>query len=320
MPDTKISALATAPSLAGSEEFPINQGGVSRKATTAQLRALANALPEPATINAPATLNHDHYGKIVYVRTAGIITLPPAPQSTEVLRILNGSAPAGNISIAGTGSEVKVGPGKDVTFLSISSGWVRMQPAVEGAGSASAPYIRNRFDPMSATARLVSNISPSTAPNTVYFQPFVLPNDMTINALAVQVATAGVAGSTGALAVYASNPANVQPTGTPVAVGTAAFAADTTGVKSVDLGTGPTLFGGTVYFFALNTSAATKFVIDEMSTAANLLGNTSASIGTGAGRSLRSSQGSAPMGGWPDMTSLPSYGDNGFFFGSFKAA
>jgi len=322
MSDTKISALAAAPTLSGTEEFPINQGGVSRKATAAQIRALANTLAEPVAINAPATLNQDHYGKILHVKTAGTITLPPAPSTTEVLRILNGSAPAGNVtaSIGDTGAEVKVGPGKDVTFLSISSGWVRMQPAVEAGGSTSAPFLKGRYYPISASARVVSSGSPTTAANTIYFQAFLLPADANVSALAAQITTAGVAGSTGMLAIYAANTNTMQPTGAPILTGAAPFAADATGVKSVDATVSGVLFGGTVYFMALHASAGFKLYVDETTTANYLLGNPSASIGATMGRGLRTSAGAFPIGTWPDMTSVSTYADSSYFFGSFKVA
>ena len=48
MADTKISALTAATSVVGTDEFPINQGGVSKRATAALLRQSAGTLP---TIN-----------------------------------------------------------------------------------------------------------------------------------------------------------------------------------------------------------------------------------------------------------------------------
>lgn len=59
MPDTKISALTAVTSLAGTEEIVLNQGGVSKKATLAQLKSFlpvqTSFLSSDATANATTT-------------------------------------------------------------------------------------------------------------------------------------------------------------------------------------------------------------------------------------------------------------------------
>lgn len=54
MADTKVSALTAVSSVTGTQEFPANDGGVSKKATAAQIKTYVNTAPSFAAGSASA--------------------------------------------------------------------------------------------------------------------------------------------------------------------------------------------------------------------------------------------------------------------------
>ncbi len=74
MADTKISALTAVTTVSGTDQFPVNQGGVSKRETVSQLRKSAGTLP---TINSVGT---------AFSSTAApTATLPPVVAQDDIL-------------------------------------------------------------------------------------------------------------------------------------------------------------------------------------------------------------------------------------------
>lgn len=313
MASSKISDLTGASALDGTEAFPIVQGGANRKATGTQIKTLANTLDVPNVVSASATLTSAAYGVIQYVDTAGVVlTFPAAPATTQVIKVYNGSG--GSISVNG----VTVGSGKDITFISVASAWKRFQPAVDlSGGGISAPRVATRYYPALPGARYATGTGLTA--NTVYFQPFVLAADITIDRLAAEIQAAGAASSTGAMAIYAGNPATGKPTGNPVVSGSGTFATDSTGAKTVTPASNVTLTAGTLYFFAIISSSTPAFYCDETSNSVFLMGNSSASVGR-FGNCWRPSTGVDTVGTWRDMTSVSVFEAGNTFIGGFRVA
>lgn len=71
MPDTKISALTAVASIEAADEFAVNEAGVSKKATAAQIETYINKTPNFSTAAQSITAN-----TVTYLTNSGIL-IPP---------------------------------------------------------------------------------------------------------------------------------------------------------------------------------------------------------------------------------------------------
>ena len=265
-----------------------NPGGDEAELQAA-IKALANEV-EVVTISADTTLSSTHYGKLIYVDTAGVdLTLPAAPATVEVIRVLSGAAST-------TVNSVAVSLGKDITYVSIGSAWKRMEPATSAAtGIFTSGVVTGRYYPLSVPFAPAAG-SAVTA-NTVYFDLFMLPHDLTASELVCAVTSA--AGTNAYMAIYATNASTKKPTGTPIASIASAVSSASTGAKNAALSSNVALTAGTLYAAAICCDGAATFRANTVNGSAALHGFISALNGS---FSLRHNTTSTP-GTWPDMTS-----------------
>ena len=284
----------------------IEAPGADEADLKAAIQALANDVTV-VTLSANTTLDSTYYGKIVFVTNASVvITFPAAPASVEVLRVYNGSA--GNITVNG----VIIGAGRDILFISVSSAWNRFQPTVS-AGGTLLPTPRTgqrtfpRLGPIAAGTALTAG--------RIAFEPFCLPYDLTVDQVAVEVATA--AGANLGVAFYADvfSSTTHRPDGAPLIAGSATVNPGTTGWKPVSLNSNYTFLQGVIYWAAFCSDGATALRTITGSNRAALVGATfSGGMPTGIwGASTWASQSSSNTPGtWPTSPSLsPSGNENG---------
>lgn len=132
MADTKISALTAATSVNGTDEFAINQGGVSKKATASLLRASAGTLP---TINS--------VGSAFSSTAAPTATLPGTVAANDILVLVLQSSQQAIATPAGyaqLGPQNGVGAAAAAGSTRLGIFWKR------AGGSESAPTIADSGD------------------------------------------------------------------------------------------------------------------------------------------------------------------------------
>lgn len=125
----------------------------------------------------------------------------------------------------------------------------------------------------SDNASTLSGVNHTTP--SVFFAPMVVEKTITIDAIAVEVTTAGIAGSFCRFGIYNGNASTCEPT--TLIVDSGDVAASTTGVKTFVLGTPITLQPG-LYFTALSTGSSTQHQFRSMavSSFATVIGQASA--------------------------------------------
>lgn len=178
MADTKISDLTAADALDGTEEFAVNQGGVSKKATADQIQTLVGGL----THNFGAAVDPTAFEDSGDGYSVGSLWM-----RTDTGDVWRARA-------------VGVGVAK----------WVKM-------GLSSHPgYVSGRFyiAPPAFPAPLQAGAALGTT--TIKLVMINIEQRITISALATRVTTLFSGGLFG-LAIYAMNPATKYPTGTPLA-------------------------------------------------------------------------------------------------------
>lgn len=135
--------------------------------------------------------------------------------------------------------------------------------------------------------------------DTVYYLPGLIGFPVTITDLGINVSATGTATAC-IISVYASNAAQTQPTGTPIANSTtSAITITGTGVKSATLSTPITLPSG-LYFFAVLMNGICTFVSASANTIVPKFG---ASTPTGS-KINKYTQSSTYLGGFPTAGSL----------------
>lgn len=287
----ELSTGTAAAALDGTEKLPILQGGAARAATAAQVKALANALEPPVVISASTLLDSSHYGKLIAADTASIaLTFPSAPATVEVLRVVNISG--GNVTVNG----VAVSSGRDITFVSIDSAWVRFEPQVDAGTSLQTSYISGRWYALNATGYATG---PALIANRLSFEPFILPHDMTVSELGIRVLTP-VTGSTAQVALYLGNEATGRPTGAvltnTVDLSTAAAGYVSAGVANV------TLSAGQLYFAAIVSTGAIALASEGGTSLKGSLLSGGATLTESLQPHTRIYSGT--YGVWPDMTAI----------------
>ncbi len=125
----------------------------------------------------------------------------------------------------------------------------------------------------SDNASTLSSVNHTTP--SVFFVPMVIEKTITIDAIAVEVTTAGIAGSFCRFGIYNGDAASCNPT--TLIVDSGDISASTTGVKTFVLGTPITLQPG-LYFTALSTGSSTQHQFRSMavSSFATVIGQASA--------------------------------------------
>lgn len=132
MADTKVSALTAATQVNGTDEFPLNQGGVSKKATAALMRQAAGTLP---TINS--------VGAAFSSTAAPTATLPGTVAQNDILVLVLQSSQQ---SLATPNGYKQLGPQNGIGAAA-AAGSTRLGIFWKRAGSSeSAPTIADSGD------------------------------------------------------------------------------------------------------------------------------------------------------------------------------
>ena len=92
--------------------------------------------------------------------------------------------------------------------------------------------------------------------NSFYAYPFLMPRDGTLESVTIQVGTAGDAGDEVALAIYPSD-AEGNPEGETAIVRKTDIDVSSTGYKTIDSTSSPTVTGGGIYWFCLTPKFGT---------------------------------------------------------------
>lgn len=136
---------------------------------------------------------------------------------------------------------------------------------------------------------------------SVFLVPFVVQKQISIQQLAIEVTTAGAAGSVGRLGLYAGDPSTCLATGLPL-YDSGSIAMNTTGVKTVTPASALVLPAG-LYFFAFSHNSASAFQLRSLSANAfpSVIGKTTAG-GSLQGSYINGVRGA--FGALPDASTL----------------
>lgn len=133
MADTKVSALTAVTTPSGTDEFPVNQGGTSKKVTLSQIRSSYPTLPTVVSVGTPFSSTA--------VPTA---TLPGTHAANDILLLLlqssNDSAVTPPAGYARLGPQNGIGQAATAGSVKLSMFWKRDN------GSESAPTIPDTGD------------------------------------------------------------------------------------------------------------------------------------------------------------------------------
>lgn len=295
MADFEVSTGAAAAALDGTEEFGALQGGVPKVVTSGQVKTLANTIAT-VLVSADTTLDSSYYGKLIVLDTTGTdLTFPAAPATVEVIDVLNISG--GNCTANG----VALASGKRVTFASYGSAWRRLQPQQDVSTAINTMFTgfkSGRYYPTQPGMSLANG--PVVNANKIYFEPFILPADMTVSEIAGEVRTA--AGTVGYFAIYANTDTGTdyRPTGAPIAQGSGSVSTATTGAKNIALVSNVTLTGGTLYWMAAVSDGAVSWRANGSLYNEPILGSASVQYGGVDWLSLST----VTPGTWPTSPSL----------------